>query len=87
MEVVRTKYYQPDPIVSHVIQAGVTMDCFGVKKTGGKFKEIPNKLSQDEFLALLTKHKPKKSNHGARPCSSFMRKLKIRRWYHKVTKE
>ena len=27
--------------------------------------------------------KPKKANHGARPCSSFMRKLKQKGWYHK----
>lgn len=26
--------------------------------------------------------KPKKANHGARPCSSFMRKLKKKGWYH-----
>jgi len=26
--------------------------------------------------------KPKKSNHGARPCSSYMRKLKQKGWYH-----
>jgi hypothetical protein len=28
--------------------------------------------------------KPKKSNHGARPCSSYMRKLKLKGWYHKL---
>ena len=28
---------------------------------------------------------PKKSNHGARPCSSVMRKLKKTGWYKKVT--
>ena len=28
--------------------------------------------------------KPKKANHGARPCSSFMRKLKIKGWYRKM---
>lgn len=26
--------------------------------------------------------KPKKSNHGARPCSSYMRQLKKKGWYH-----
>ena len=25
--------------------------------------------------------KPTRANHGARPCSSFMRKLKIKGWY------
>ena len=28
---------------------------------------------------------PKKSNHGARPCSSVMRKLKKKGWYKKIT--
>ena len=28
--------------------------------------------------------KPKKANHGARPCSSYMRKLKQKGWYHIV---
>jgi len=29
-------------------------------------------------------NKPKKANHGARPCSSYMRKLKKKGWYHKL---
>ena len=28
--------------------------------------------------------KPKLSNHGARPCSSYMRRLKLKGWYHKL---
>lgn len=28
---------------------------------------------------------PKKSNHGARPCSSVMRKLKKQGWFKKIT--
>ena len=27
---------------------------------------------------------PKKANHGARPCSSVMRKMKKKGWYHKI---
>ena len=30
--------------------------------------------------------RPKKANHGARPCSSYMRKMKQKGWYH-VTKQ
>ena len=26
--------------------------------------------------------KPKKANHGARPCSSYMRQMKQKGWYH-----
>ena len=29
--------------------------------------------------------RPKKANHGARPCSSVMRKLKKKGWYNKIT--
>ena len=28
---------------------------------------------------------PKKANHGARPCSSVMRKLKRQGWFKKIT--
>lgn len=31
--------------------------------------------------------RPKKANHGARPCSSYMRKLKKTGYYHKVKDE
>ena len=31
--------------------------------------------------------KPKKANHGARPCSSFMRKLKMKGYYRKLRPE
>ena len=27
---------------------------------------------------------PKRANHGARPCSSVMRKMKKKGWYHKI---
>ncbi len=57
------------------------------------------KNSSDESLNLMTIEQeetewdlkgrnsktPKKSNHGARPCSSVMRKLKKQGWYKKIT--
>jgi len=30
---------------------------------------------------------PKKANHGARPCSSHMRKLKKKGWFNKMKDE
>jgi hypothetical protein len=30
---------------------------------------------------------PKKANHGARPCSSMMRKAKKKGWYHKISRD
>jgi hypothetical protein len=60
----QNRYYQPDPLTSHNLPAGVTMDCYGVRKTGGKFPEVPNKLSQDEFVSMLNKYKPKIKFHN-----------------------
>ena len=44
---------------------------------------------QDEDITLDLKGRnsktPKKSNHGARPCSSVMRKLKKQGWFKKIT--
>ena len=31
--------------------------------------------------------RPNKANHGARPCSSVMRKLKKKGWYNKIRDE
>ena len=42
----------------------------------------------DEILVKgRNSRRPKKANHGARPCSSYMRKLKKTGWYHKVKDE
>ena len=41
--------------------------------------------SEDSIIAKgRNSRKPKKANHGARPCSSYMRKLKIKGWYRKL---
>jgi len=43
-------------------------------------------LEQNEEFEMKGRNsrRPKKSNHGARPCSSYMRKMKQKGWYHKV---
>lgn len=44
---------------------------------------IDQVLSEDQFDCKgRNSRKPKKANHGARPCSSYMRKLKQKGWYH-----
>lgn len=58
LETLQERYYQPDPITSHQVPPGVTMEFYGVKKTGGKF-ETNGKLSNEDFQTLLTKYKPK----------------------------
>ena len=42
--------------------------------------------SEAEALQMKGRNsrRPKKANHGARPCSSYMRKLKQKGWYHIV---
>lgn len=46
--------------------------------------EVDEELDQWDLKGRNSKV-PKKSNHGARPCSSVMRKLKKKGWYKKVT--
>ena len=52
---------------------------------------LPNLEEQIEESGYQTRgrnsRKPKKSNHGARPCSSVMRNLKKKGWYNKVKDE
>ena len=49
------------------------------------FEDLDIGVSDDSIEAKgRNSRKPKKSNHGARPCSSFMRKLKIKGWYRKL---
>jgi hypothetical protein len=55
----KPRYYQPDPLTSHEVPPGVTMEFYGVKKTGGKYPETQGKLSNEEFQILLSKYKPK----------------------------
>lgn len=52
------RYYQPDPLTSHEITPGVVMDFYGVKKEGGKFQDIPGRLSLEDFYTLLAMYKP-----------------------------
>lgn len=49
--------------------------------------DFDNKNPLGEVMDLKGRNSktPKKSNHGARPCSSVMRKLKKTGWYKKVT--
>ena len=43
-------------------------------------------LNEDGELQMKGRNsrRPKPANHGARPCSSYMRKLKQKGWYHRV---
>lgn len=53
--------YQPDPIENYVIQPGVTIDFYGLRKTGGKFPKIQERMSHEEFLEKA-KDKNSKTN-------------------------
>jgi hypothetical protein len=51
--------YQPDPIEHYVIQPGVTIDFYGLRKTGGKFPKIEERLSHEDFLEKAKNRNPK----------------------------
>lgn len=48
-------------------------------------------VNMDDVDELITRgrnsRRPKKANHGARPCSSHMRKLKKKGWFNKVKED
>jgi hypothetical protein len=52
------RHYQPDPLLAYKIHPGVTMDFYGLKKSGGDYPPIENKLTKDEFNNLLQQYKP-----------------------------
>ena len=41
-------------------------------------------MTDDINVKGRNSRRPKKANHGARPCSSYMRKMKQKGWYHIV---
>ena len=51
-------YYQPNPLTSHDIQQGVTMEYYGHKKTGGKYDVGGGRLTMDQYHQLLEQLKP-----------------------------
>ena len=51
-------YYQPNPLISHNIPQGVTMDFYGHKKSGGKFDVGGGRLTMDQYHQLLDQLKP-----------------------------
>jgi hypothetical protein len=51
-------YYQPNPLVSHNIQQGVTLEFYGHKKTGGKYDVGGGRLTMDQYQQLLDQIKP-----------------------------
>ena len=51
-------YYQPNPLVSHDIQQGVTLEFYGHKKTGGKYDVGGGRLTMEQYQLLLEQLKP-----------------------------
>jgi hypothetical protein len=49
------------------------------------FYDFDNESGVEMDLKGRNSKTPKKSNHGARPCSSVMRKLKKTGWFKKIT--
>ena len=51
-------YYQPNPLVSHNIPQGVTLEFYGHKKTGGKYEVGGGRLTMEQYQNLLEQIKP-----------------------------
>ena len=51
-------YYQPNPLVSHNIQQGVTLEFYGHKKSGGKYDVGGGRLTMDQYHQLLEQINP-----------------------------
>jgi hypothetical protein len=51
------------------------------------FEEPSDFMIEEIYAKGRNSRMPKKANHGARPCSSYMRKLKKKGYYHKVRGE
>ena len=49
--------------------------------------EIESPVEDEMQMKGRNSRRPKKANHGARPCSSFMRRMKKKGWYHIVRGE
>ena len=46
-------YYQPNPLLSHNIPQGVTLEFYGHKKSGGKFEVGNGRLTMEQYQQLL----------------------------------
>ena len=51
-------YYQPNPLVSHNIPQGVTLEFYGHKKSGGKYEVGGGRLTMEQYQQLLEQIKP-----------------------------
>ena len=51
-------FYQPNPLVSHNIPQGVTLDFYGHKKSGGKYEVGGGRLTMEQYQQLLEQIKP-----------------------------
>lgn len=51
-------YYQPNPLVSHNIQQGVTLEFYGHKKSGGKYDVGGGRLTMEQYHQLLDQINP-----------------------------
>ena len=51
-------YYQPNPLVSHSLPQGVTLEFYGSKKSGGKYEVGNERLTMEQYQQLLEQIKP-----------------------------
>ena len=51
-------YYQPNPLLSHNIPQGVTLEFYGHKKSGGKYEVGNDRLTMEQYQKLLEQIQP-----------------------------
>ena len=51
-------YYQPNPLLSHNIPQGVTLEFYGHKKSGGKYEVGNGRLTMEQYQQLLEQIQP-----------------------------
>ena len=51
-------YYQPNPLLSHSLPQGVTLEFYGSKKSGGKYEVGNERLTMEQYQQLLEQIKP-----------------------------
>ncbi len=71
----KIKYYQPNPLNSHNILPGVSLEIYGMKKEGGPYPSVPNKLTFKEFNELLFIYKPELVKKKPKPTVKDLYKI------------
>ena len=79
-----SSYNCPPPLDQDLINLVLSVNDDINENKLSLISEVDDEEQQYDLKGRNSKQ-PKKANHGARPCSSVMRKLKKQGWYKKIT--